>query len=242
MDVRQRIEVLDTLAEIDDARTTDGVLGVFSSFIRKLGFERFFVSQLVNPLNPKLHKAMSYSNFPGQIVEYQLEKGHLLRDPVIIYAMRSRRPFSWAEAFKFERRYGNGPVQQIARDFDLNDGIMLPMRRPGSVDGGVSLATNKVDISKDDFAALQLVSMHFYYRLEDMQPPVPVVPDVKLAPRERDVLQYAAVGKTVWEMSVIMSISEAAVKDALVRARRKLNCVNTTQAVSRAIARDLIVP
>jgi LuxR family transcriptional regulator, quorum-sensing system regulator BjaR1 len=61
-----------------------------------------------------------------------------------------------------------------------------------------------------------------------------------LTPREREILRWAADGKTAWEVSVILNISERTVKFHLIQASQKLNAVNRTAAVAKALARGLI--
>jgi LuxR family quorum sensing-dependent transcriptional regulator len=61
-----------------------------------------------------------------------------------------------------------------------------------------------------------------------------------LTAREREVLRWAADGKTSWEVSVILRISERTVKFHLLQASRKLNAVNRTSTVAKALARGLI--
>jgi DNA-binding CsgD family transcriptional regulator len=58
--------------------------------------------------------------------------------------------------------------------------------------------------------------------------------------RELDCLKWAAAGKTAWEASVILGISERTVRFHLNAAREKLNCFTTTQAVAKAISQRLI--
>ena len=58
--------------------------------------------------------------------------------------------------------------------------------------------------------------------------------------REREILRWAADGKTSWEVSVILNISERTVKFHLTQASLKLNAVNRTAAVAKALARGLI--
>lgn len=69
--------------------------------------------------------------------------------------------------------------------------------------------------------------MDFAVPLEDELPP--------LSARERDSLAFVADGKTTWEISVILGISEATVRFHLDNARRKLGAVNRTHAVARLI-------
>jgi LuxR family transcriptional regulator, quorum-sensing system regulator BjaR1 len=56
---------------------------------------------------------------------------------------------------------------------------------------------------------------------------------INLTPRERDCLAYVAEGKSDWEISVILTLSESTVRFHVDNARHKLNAVNRTQAVAR---------
>ena len=237
--------ILKTIRRIDQFESEDEILSNFKAFIEGYGFHKFLISQLVNPLSSQKHRSMQHADWPEDILQNRFDEGAVLNDPIVIYGMRSRTPFTWEQAFDFARRYGDGMMEQ-ARDFKMNEGFMFPMRRPGSIDGGISIAAEKMDLSERHISELQLVCMHCYYRLEELHlkkiGAEMLDADIQLPPRERDVLQYAAMGKTFWEMSVIMGISEAAAKDAMVRARGRLNCVNTPHAISRAISLELILP
>ena len=58
--------------------------------------------------------------------------------------------------------------------------------------------------------------------------------------RELDCLSWAAAGKTAWEASRILGISERTVRFHLNAAREKMSCATTTQAVAIAVAQRLI--
>ena len=64
--------------------------------------------------------------------------------------------------------------------------------------------------------------------------------DILISAKELDCLKWTAAGKTAWEASVILGISERTVRFHLNTAREKLNCATTTQAVAKAIANQLI--
>ena len=234
--------ILNTVKQIDNAETADAAIKGLMEFARPLGFDRFLISQLINPYSAAGRNLMQHTDWPEDIIEDRFKKGNVYKDPIVRYGIRSRHPFSWMQAYAFEARYGT-TMEQTARDYSMNDGFMFPMRRPGSIDGGISLAAEKIDISRDEIAEMQLACAHCYFRLDDLHNgPNDRLEKVKLSQQEIDVLQFAAAGKTFWEMSKIMNVSEAAAKDATRRARRKLNAVNTTHAVSTAIAKDLILP
>ena len=52
---------------------------------------------------------------------------------------------------------------------------------------------------------------------------------------EREALAWTAAGKTTWEISMIIGVSEAAIAKRIKLASRKLGSVNKTQAVVEAI-------
>jgi len=64
--------------------------------------------------------------------------------------------------------------------------------------------------------------------------------DILMTAKELDCLKWTAAGKTAWEASVILGISERTVRFHLNIAREKLNCRTTTQAVAKAVSNHLI--
>jgi DNA-binding CsgD family transcriptional regulator len=64
--------------------------------------------------------------------------------------------------------------------------------------------------------------------------------DLIVSARELDCLRWTAAGKTAWEASVILGISERTVRFHLNAAREKLNCATTAQAVAKAVVYQLI--
>ena len=65
--------------------------------------------------------------------------------------------------------------------------------------------------------------------------------DMLVSARELDCLKWVAEGKTAWEASIILGISERTVRFHLNSAREKMRCTTTTQAVAKAVAQRLIV-
>jgi DNA-binding CsgD family transcriptional regulator len=64
--------------------------------------------------------------------------------------------------------------------------------------------------------------------------------EMLVSARELECLKWTAEGKTAQEASAILGISERTVRFHLNAAREKMHCVNTTQAVAQAIAKNLI--
>ncbi len=64
--------------------------------------------------------------------------------------------------------------------------------------------------------------------------------DIELTPRERECLNWAAHGKSEWEISQILGISEHTSEKHLLNAKTKLGAANRVHAVAEAIRRGLI--
>jgi DNA-binding CsgD family transcriptional regulator len=62
-----------------------------------------------------------------------------------------------------------------------------------------------------------------------------IIMNIKLTPRERDVLLWASEGKSAWEIGRILSITERTAKFHLSNIYRKLDVHTRTQAVANAI-------
>ncbi|MEW6601357.1 MAG: helix-turn-helix transcriptional regulator [Nitrospirota bacterium] len=61
-----------------------------------------------------------------------------------------------------------------------------------------------------------------------------------LSEREKEVLTWSKRGKSSWEISAILNISERTVNFHINNIMQKLNAVSRTQAVAVAIERGLI--
>ena len=61
-----------------------------------------------------------------------------------------------------------------------------------------------------------------------------------LTVRERDALALVAEGKTDWEISVILGVTESTARFHVDNARRKLGAVSRAQAVAQLVARRLV--
>lgn len=233
--------VLAVVSAIDKSIDAQSALNVFMCFASGFGFERFFITQVVNPFGPDAGKGMTHSDWPDEIIKSRFEAAQLLHDPVVQFGMRSRFPFAWKDAYEHASRYGRSLMDET-KAFKLLEGYSFPMRRPGVPIGGVSLGGEKFAMSPEERAALEIAALHIYTKLESLHAHSLVDHSRPLSVQETDVLQFSALGKSAWEISMVLGITESGVKKALFRAREKLGAVNTVQACASAISKDLILP
>jgi DNA-binding CsgD family transcriptional regulator len=86
---------------------------------------------------------------------------------------------------------------------------------------------------------LQMISVHLFNRLAEIGAAWKSG-QVVLTDREIQCLSWTAAGKTSLEIAEILGLSEHTVNHYLNQVTRKLEAVNRTQAVVKAIRRGLI--
>lgn len=114
-------------------------------------------------------------------------------------------------------------------------GMTTGLRDPNGNDVYFSVSSNMRAIDwkrkmKGNSLILQMVGAAFHAAVSRLCPS----PKIKLSPRERDTLSWAAQGKTAWETSKILGISEGTVNQYLHASRRKLKVSSKTQCVAYA--------
>lgn len=143
-----------------------------------------------------------------------------------------------------------GEKDFVARVIDFGLFQSLAMAVPDSKAGTVSHfmlnrgrddAGDMRELGTRHLEELQLAVRFFFEGLKIRQL-AENVPFGRLSARERDCLQWAAVGKTTQEIADLMGLADDTVNEYFASARRKLRAANRTQAVVRAISVGLISP
>jgi LuxR family quorum sensing-dependent transcriptional regulator len=105
--------------------------------------------------------------------------------------------------------------------------------------GAVTWGGESASISHDDRLMLQMISVHLFNRLAEIGSAWKTG-QVVLTEREIQCLSWTAAGKTSLDIAEILGLSEHTVNHYLNQVTRKLEAVNRTQAVVKAIRRGLI--
>ena len=119
-------------------------------------------------------------------------------------------------------------------DFGFSRGFLVPIRKAGGISAFTSISGPKLDLSELNQLALHLVAIYAFERVHDLRA-ARTARTVSLTPREREVLTWAASGKSAWEIGEILKIAKRTVDEHVRTACRKLGAVNRTQAVAVAM-------
>lgn len=190
------------------------------------------------------HLSVTYSD---AWVEHYKREGYVSIDPVIGTAVRSILPFDW-------RGLPREGVKKVHRLFqDAQDagvgrqGLTIPVRGPNNGTWAVFVATSQDNDRQWDARRYELIRdlvhvAHFtHQRACDIHLDTKRSSDLNaITRREIEALQWSAEGKTTEDIGVLLGISTETAKAHLDSVRYKLEALNRTHAVAKAIRAGLI--
>lgn len=236
-----------TLAYIKDlqqADTPDAVCEKLLEVTSAFGLTALMAGTVPQPGTPggKQKDHVLLCDWPGEWLERYVARNYVDHDPVVSRMKQLQAPFQWSEAAQEIKPDRDGEiVMGDAGEFKLKDGLAFPLV---TVDGQivmVSLGGEQVEMSGLEFGMISLVSTFAIGRAMQLHTGTgKTIEHVELTPRERECLRWAAAGKSEWEISQILGISEHTSEKHLLNAKTKLGAVNRVQAVAEAIRRGYI--
>lgn len=178
------------------------------------------------------------SNYPNAWTSHYLASGYEEIDPVIDRAVRTREPFQWGCEYWSHQICGSQlQLLEEAANFGIRCGFTIPIHDPSSRIAAVTFAADN-DHAK--FARcverhqslLQLLAILFHSRARLSLAPERSVTGIVLSPREYECLEWAAKGKSAWDIGSILNISRRTAAFHLDNAKSKLGVRTISQAVA----------
>jgi LuxR family quorum sensing-dependent transcriptional regulator len=161
-------------------------------------------------------------------------------DPVAPRIRRQPELFTWSDIRLDEVSPISRTIMEIASvDYGLKFGLCAPVHGMNGYQAGLSLAGYEVENTEDAHGAIELVTMYAFNRFATLRSHQRAKL-IALTLREREVVSWVAAGKTAWDTSVILGISEDTVNKTVTAAMHKLNAHTRAQAVAEAITQGLI--
>lgn len=159
-------------------------------------------------------------------------------NPLLTAIRESRTRYRFSDFAPYDRREF-GAYWDALGEARIGDALCATSYGPERSIASLHLGFGTRDLSKEDTRALQMTGLVLTERLLDFG--VPRHDDrPALTRREHDALGFVADGKTDWEISVILGVSEATVRFHVDNARRKLGATNRAHAVARMASRGWI--
>ena len=163
-------------------------------------------------------------------------------DPVAIVLRKSRAPFQWSIGWYEElnepsKNPRSAQVLRDAAEFRLNAGYAVPIVQSLGFQAAAYFSGARLDTDPRFWRVMHLAGLYAHARACELRKHDSFGShgSILLTDREREILRWTAVGKTSWEISVLLGVSENAVNRCICSAVGKLDAVNRTQAVVNAI-------
>jgi DNA-binding CsgD family transcriptional regulator len=249
--INTEANVWSVIDAVRGASSIASLSGVINEFVRKAGFEHFgFAIKRPYRIGGDEVGYFHLENFPKAWAQQRYEDPHpdsaMENDPVLRHVRSGQPPTAWS---------GSGIVTttrpdiarsakrllQRAAEHGLRAGLTVPLMGTKTVWGFMVATTGTSADVRDVLPALPNFHLFAHYvhcittQLlgESMATPT-------LSSREIEVLRWAAIGKTSWEIGQITQISERTVNFHVNSAARKLKVASRRAACTRALALGLI--
>lgn len=182
------------------------------------------------------------STYPVRWTDHYLRQRYERFDPVIVEALARPQPFEWGLGFSSKPLSSSqNCLLEEAAQFGIRCGFTVPVHDSR---GPIAAVTFAADERRPAFQrgiehnerVLQLMAMYFHMHARRRLAPDRVVDGVALSPRELECLEWAARGKSAWEIGRLLSISRRTAAFHLDNAKTKLGVRTISQAVAKLAA------
>lgn len=234
--------VLSVADQIYKCDSPQGAFDIYLAFAKTLGFENLFFGRIGFLLSEPQGAPEFYLTNMHEWAQEYLSKGYVHIDPVVLLALRINRAFDYDEAQQDLTPAQENLIQK-AEAAGLVDGFVVPIHNRVGSPGAIAIcAPHKLNLSETDKLRLEMLAHIAFRTIERLLGLTDAAEPFKLSDRERTVLTLVARGKTNWEIGAILSISEYSVRDYLKNLSQRLETVNRTHTVARAMQLGLISP
>lgn len=218
------------------------LVSVFRDALAHMGFRYFACCSHVNPKKPPSH-AVVLHNYPSSWARAFAERDLHEIDPILLRSERTILPFFWDNPeLRASLSRTQKQILHEAADVGIANGYTVPIHLPwdaGALRASCSVVPDSRLIGPHAYRAVQTMSLYFYASVNDRKSsrnPASHLGPI-LSVRERQCLELAAQGKSDWEISQLLNISENTVHKHVESAKRRLGVATRVQAIVWAAQR-----
>ena len=212
-------------------------------YLRKVaeiyGMRTFLVTRMPAITSHSLQSTSVISSWPTELMARYDQAQLMSGSPVLARLRASTVPFTVDLDETAAASDRGAEVLTIMRARHMQRLAVFPVADVEGQRGVVSFYGDRPILNELEMMELSMLSIHVFDRLYQISRSSQK-PGEGLTDREIDCLNWTAAGKTSAEISEILGLSEHTVNHYLNRATRKLDTVNRTQAVAKALRTGII--
>jgi len=234
------------IEEANKAKSTQEVARLFDDVLKEYGYDRYCYSLVTDHPSLGLNAGHGIvANYPEDWMSHYKANRYEKKDPVPLHAFVTLRPFTW-ESIKQTRelKAHEKIVMDEAEEVGLLDGVAIPICGHNGELAGVGIASSTGGIRPDAniLSKLRTLAMEFHLAFTDLEKKDRPAGSVHLTSREKEILLWAAEGKSDSVIAEIIGVSHATIRFHMNNIFKKLGANERTLATVKAIRLGLILP
>jgi LuxR family transcriptional regulator, quorum-sensing system regulator BjaR1 len=234
---RAAFDFVDEIEKVSDQHL---VMDRFDRELARYGFHAWLITGLPNP-GDRIDSLMMLNGWPQGWTDLYTQQNLVQNDPVVAHCFRSTAPFEWIDApYDSLTNPKAKEVMDRATDFRMKQGFCVPIHTSDGFQAVVTMAGEGVELAGQVRRALHLMALYAHGKAVELCAPKAFPAPRLLTRREREVLQWTAAGKTSWEISQILRVSESTVTAHVKAAAAKFDTHNRVATVVFALRRGEI--
>ncbi|UCH74160.1 MAG: autoinducer binding domain-containing protein [Rhodospirillales bacterium] len=231
---------VDDFIEISNrAETSPELISLFQTAVADYGYDNVIVAEVCGNDIIGLPVLVCPEGYP----DYYFDSGFQEIDPVLPIAMTAKLPYHWNEIGKSIRLSKKQcDFFEGCNDAGVADGMTVPIHGPQRQTTVISLSCRERNADAARFTAnVSLLAVQFdAARWRLMNPGRAMEQPIELTPRERECLRWCKAGKSAWDISQLLGISERTAQFHISNAMAKLGASSRIAAVVIAIQKGLL--
>ena len=231
------------MARVKEAKDGQHAFQLFSQAAEKYGFDQIVYTLATDHPSMQLTRehALAYS-YPTDWVAHYKANNLLDVDPVHAQVLSSSVPFLWSELQETKKLDTSSKLlMNQARDAGLKSGLGIPLYGLNGEIAAMGVARSE-EVKKEKYEDLAIISFMATFFHETYKKSLSPDIAIELTIKEKEVLLWAAEGKTDDEIATILNLSLPTIRYRWGRIFEKLGVYKKTHAVAKAIMRQVIRP
>jgi LuxR family transcriptional regulator, quorum-sensing system regulator BjaR1 len=235
----------DFIDKLTGLTTAEAVIAAFQIEAGRFGYSTFALGELPR-LGSQVIPAFFVSTWPAHWLDVYAGENLGPDDPTVAFARTGMIPDTFSGLRRRVAASGKSPrVLDIAAAHGWPEGLAIPVHGPNGYCGVVTVAGETEELAPTDRAALHLMALYLHERLKQLLAPgltKPPAGSPRLTPGEIECIHWLIAGKTDWEMSEILGISEWTAHWRIEKAKAKFGVKTRAQLTALAVHHGYVKP
>lgn len=229
---------INTIHDINNANNVESIRKIIIKFLAQYDLQDFGYAMQVPSIN-KIEMPYIISGYNDAWLDHYKSNEYYKIDSTILYSMKNILPVRW-EDLPFNGDERNTQFRNESKDAGLLNGVAYPIHGCYG-EKGIFCIAGKNKIEDELFMNMNILLPYLHNKILELDLKKYThfkVP--KLTLREKEFLRWLAIGKTMEEISSIMSIAYRTCIDYNEKLKLKFQCSSKNQVIALAIIKQVI--